>query len=299
MTTVTAARSPAPLTIRGRPLRRANQDAEALTGRPYISHSQLALFRGCPRKFAFHYVEKATPAFQASSLLFGSAMHAAIEFHFRRLLEGLVTSAADMLYAFLASWEAQQISTAASVGDIPIRFNKGEDMGTVTAMAERMIAAFLASPISHPVGQIVGIEEQFRVVLDDALPDILAKVDLVTQTADSLHVVDLKTSRSKWSPDRAAEGAEQLLLYGCTLREMSEGVGLPVRLHFAVITKAKTPVVQVLEVPASEGTLASVHENASRVWQTARAGNFYPSPSPLNCCLCPFKDRCPAFGGHR
>jgi len=141
-------------------LRRANQEAEYLTGRPYLSHSQLSTFRGCPRKFAFIYVEKAKPEFQASSLLFGSAMHAVFEHHFRAILEGTIdaalskppeTSAEEsggggLLQVFLNSWKSEQELR----GDVPIKYCKDEDFATITEMAQRMIAAFLASPLAQP-----------------------------------------------------------------------------------------------------------------------------------------------------
>lgn len=287
MTTVTAARSPAPSLPRP-----AEREAQALTGRPYLSHTQLSTYRSCPRKFAFLYVEKTNPDFQPSALLFGSALHTAMEHHYRARLEGQTVTPGELFHAFVGSWNDEVEARA-----VPIRFNKGEDFGSIREMAQRMIAAFLESPISRPAGRIVAIEERFRVALDNDLPDILAKVDLVTQTtnpgSEALHVVDLKTSRSRWNEVRVAESAEQLLLYGQTVRSVSEG--LPIKLHFAVITKAKTPVVQVLDVPSEEPRLDLVRANVGQVWQSARQGNFYPNPSPLSCSTCPFKSKCPAF----
>jgi len=42
-----------------------------------------------PKKFSFQYVEQIQPDFVPSSLLFGQAIHHAIELHYRCLLEGL------------------------------------------------------------------------------------------------------------------------------------------------------------------------------------------------------------------
>ena len=65
-----------------------NRLAERITGRPYLSHSQLSLMRSCPRKFAFTYVEKSTRDFVPVSLIFGGSIQAALELHFRCRLEG-------------------------------------------------------------------------------------------------------------------------------------------------------------------------------------------------------------------
>lgn len=89
------------------------------------------------------------------------------------------------------------------------------------------------------------MEEELQVQLDPDLPDLLAKVDLVTQADGCLHVVDFKTSRSRWNQQKAEESGEQLLLYGVTVAGMSRHLGTAVKLHFAIITKAKNPVVRL------------------------------------------------------
>src|SRR5205807_1349330 len=105
--------------------------------------------------------------------------------------------------------------------------------------------SFLNSPLASPKGTILGIEEELRVVLDVDLPDVLAKVDLVTQREDGIHVVDFKTSRSRWTEQKAQESAEQLLLYRASVGRLSRHLDMPVKLHFAILTKHKPPLVQV------------------------------------------------------
>jgi CRISPR/Cas system-associated exonuclease Cas4 (RecB family) len=269
-----------------------NALARRITGRTYLSHSQLALMRACPRKFAFVYVEKARPDFLPGSLLFGGSIHASLELFFRARLEGLGVTQEALLSAYHDGWRRQKQKAG---GDVPVRLCKGQTDDTLHALADRILKAFLASPLASPKGTILGVEEELRVVLDPEVPDVLAKVDLVTQTDGSLHVVDFKTSRSRWNEQKAQESADQLTLYGATVGGMSRSLGLPVKLHFAILTKAKTPVVQILPVETSPGRVAAMKENVAAVWQAIQTGNFYPSPHPQNCTGCPFKSRCPAF----
>jgi putative RecB family exonuclease len=274
--------------------RAPNQLAEQITGRPYLSHTQVSLMRSCPRKFAFQYVENAPKDFLPTSLLFGGSIHSALELFFRARLEGLAVTHEALLSAFHDNWRRQQ--SAAGV-DVPVRFNKTEDADTVHVLADRMIGAFLASPLASPKGTILGIEEELRVVLDPDLPDFLAKVDLVTQTDGSLHVIDFKTSRSRWNEQKAEESGEQLVIYGVTMARMSTSLGLPVKLHFAVLTKHKTPLVQLISVATDPQRVATMRESVGQVWTAIQSGNFYPSPSPQNCTSCPFRSRCPVFAG--
>ena len=276
------------------PIRAPNRLAEQITGRTYLSHSQLAQMRGCPKKFSFLYVEKAAPDFIPSSLIFGGSIHSSLEIYFRARLEGLGITHEALLSAYHDSWRRQKEKAG---GDVPVRFCKAETHDSLHALADRIITSFLNSPLASPKGIILGIEEELRVVLDLDLPDILAKVDLVTQTDGSLHVVDFKTSRSRWTDEKAQESADQLLLYGATVGTMSESLALPVKLHFAIITKAKKPVVQLLPVATNPDRVAAMKKNVAAVWEAIQAGYFYPNPSPMNCTGCPYRSRCPVFGG--
>jgi putative RecB family exonuclease len=288
MTTITAPDTRAP----DAPKRPPNRLAERITGRTYLSHSQISTMRSCPRKFAFLYVEKAPVDFIPSSLIFGGSIHSSLELHFRAKLEGLETTRTALLSAYHDAWRRQKEPAGRKV---PIRFNKDQNENDLHALAERMIASFLSSPLASPNGTILGVEEELRVQLDPDLPDLLAKVDLVTQTEGCLHVVDFKTSRSRWNEQKAQESGEQLLLYGVTVAGMSEHLGVPVKLHFAIITKAKKPVVQLLPIPTTPDRVQSLKENVAAVWAAIQSGNFYPSPSPQNCTTCPYRSRCSVF----
>ena len=272
-----------------------NRIAQNLTGRPYLSYTQISLMRSCPRKFSFQYVENAKKDFLPVSLIFGGAIHCALEHYFRARLEGQTACASGLIAAFSDAWrreEKQAIGT-------PIRFNAGDDLNTVMDLARRMIDAFLASPLAVPKGTIYGIEEEITVELDPDLPDIRAKVDLVTEVGRYLHVVDFKTSRSRWNQQKAEENAEQLLIYGTTIRSMSEGLGRQTGLHFGIITKARKPAVQLLPVESNPDRVAGVTESIRQVWRAMQAANFYPNPSPQNCSTCPYKSRCPALAAAR
>ena len=276
--------------------RAPNRRAEQITGRTYLSHSQLSLMRACPKKFSFLYVEKADPDFIPSSLIFGGSIHSSLEIYFRARLEGLDITHEALLSAYHDSWRRQKEKAG---GDVPVRFCKAESNDTLHALADRIITSFLNSALASPKGIILGIEEELRIVLDPDLPDVLAKVDLVTQTDGSLHVVDFKTSRSRWTDQKAQESADQLVLYGATVGTMSESLVLPVKLHFAIITKAKKPVVQLLPVATNPDRVAAMKENVLAVWEAIQSGNFYPNPSPMNYTGCPYRSRCPVFGGIR
>jgi hypothetical protein len=292
MTTVAVApRAPAPAAPPQRP---PNRLALSITGRNYVSYSQLSLMRSCPKKFELSYVLKAPKDFIPVSLVYGGSVHAALEVYYRARLEGLTLSAEEMLLAYHAAWRRNLQDAGEKV---LIKFGAKEDEPAVHALAQRTIAAFLASPLATPKGSILGIEEELKVVLHPDLPDVLTRVDLVTNSAAALYVTDFKTSRSRWTPEKAHEASDQLILYASATAGMARGMNLPVKLAFAVLTKAKTPIVQILPVPTDTSRVAAMTTAALQTWSAIRAGNFYPNPGPMTCSTCPFKSRCPAFAG--
>lgn len=196
-----------------------------------------------------------------------------------------------MLHVYHATW-AEDRGRAGS--DVPVRFGAKESESSVHALAERTFDAFLASPLANPKGTILGVEEELRVDLHPDLPSVLTKVDLVTMD-HAVYVTDFKTSRSTWSQQKVEESSDQLQLYAATTAGMARHLGLPVKLAFAILTKAKSPKVQVLPVRSDAGRIGSMTTTALTTWSAIVAGNFYPAPSPMNCSTCQFRSRCPVF----
>ena len=158
-----------------------------------------------------------------------------------------------------------------------------------------MLAAFLASDLTKQEGRIVGVEEELRGELSPELPDLLGRVDLLLETDDAVVVQDFKTSRSAWSEYQAEDQSEQLLLYADLVRRLIPGKQL--KLQFAVITKAKTPKVQLLEANFDESKLDRTKRVVEKVWSAIESGHFYPSPSPMQCPGCGYRSQCAAWRG--
>jgi hypothetical protein len=171
-----------------------------------------------------------------------------------------------------------------------IRFKKGESLDSLCMLAERMLVAFQKSELASPKGQIIGIEEELRGPLVDGCPDLMARVDMMIDTDDALQLVDLKTARSQWSQQHVEESASQLLIYSELAKPLADGK--PLRLAFAVLTKAKSPQFLLHPVEPSARQVDRTKRVVEQVWRAIQAGNFYPNPSPMNCPTCPYRKPC-------
>lgn len=256
--------------------------------RDYISYSAMRTFQACPLKYRFRYIDGLPESCTSSSLVFGSAIHAAIETCFRALLAGEPLPDLDALMAtYQQCWRANQTEQ--------IQFGASESVESLEQLARRMLAKFLASDVVQPEGRIIGIEEELRGELVPGVPDLLGRVDLLLETDEHVIIQDFKTARSAWSPDQAEESAEQLLLYGDLVRRLVPGKAL--RLRFAVITKTKDPKLQILDTDFDAERLERTKGVFKAVWSAVQAGHFYPSPSPMSCSGCGYRSHCTAWRG--
>lgn len=95
-----------------------NQVAEELTGRDYISWSAISTFQACPLKWHFRYALRLPEEVVSSSLVFGGAVHQAVELHYRELLSGNPAPDLDtLLYEYQSAWQDRDLDA--------VKFGKG------------------------------------------------------------------------------------------------------------------------------------------------------------------------------
>lgn len=269
------------------PIRDATEIAEMLTGRTYLSWSAISTYLKCPLRYQYRYLDQLPEEFVSSNLIFGSAIHAAIEISFReQLTSGRLLGIDALMAAYHERWIAANLSE--------VQFGTNEDLAGLGRLAERMLTSFLDSAASKPTGSIIGIEEEFQAPLIDNCPDLFARLDLMIETEEFLTVTDFKTARSRWSLSEVNASEGQLLIYHELVRVLSDK---PVRLQFAVITKTKEPVIDVRTVDPNPQRIERIRRLIQNVWTGIQLQNFYPVPSAMNCPSCGYRDRCSRWNG--
>jgi CRISPR/Cas system-associated exonuclease Cas4 (RecB family) len=124
---------------------------------------------------------------------------------------------------------------------------------------------------------------------------MLGRIDLLVETDEAITVVDFKTSRGKWSASQGEDAGEQLLAYSELFGNSFSGKSI--RLEFLVLTKTKTPSIERMSVPVSLQSIRRLQAVVTRVWRAITTGNFYPTPSPMVCSTCSFRERCRRWCG--
>jgi putative RecB family exonuclease len=255
--------------------------------RDYLSWSAGSTYLKCPLRYRFRYVDQIPEAFVSVSLVFGTAIHAALQAHFQELLNtGRVPGLEALTAAYHESWLGTDLSR--------VQFTRSDELHRLAVLAERMLTAFQSSSAAEAGGTILGVEEEVRSPVIAGCPDLLARLDLLVETDDALVVTDFKTSRARWLASDGEVAAGQLLVYHELVERFSEK---PIRLRFAVLTKGKKPTVDVIEVRADSSRTLRIRGLIRRVWRAIQGGHFYPAPSAMQCPSCPFQTQCRAWTG--
>jgi len=98
----------------------------------HISYSAISTFQACPLRFYFRYVLGLPERTISSGLVFGSALHRAVQYHFERLLIGDSGTDVDtLLDVFQDHWDSYQ--------DQAILYGKGENRDALGRLVERQL----------------------------------------------------------------------------------------------------------------------------------------------------------------
>jgi putative RecB family exonuclease len=265
--------------------RSPTQVAQSLTGRNYLSWSAISTFLRCPLRYRFRYLDGLPEEFVSANLVFGQAIHAAFDAFFRhQLTMGRSLGLDALLATYHDAWSQADLDK--------VQFGSGDSLAVLGQLAERMLATFVASDVSRPEGHILGVEEELQAPVIEGVPDLLARLDLLVDGGEALVLTDFKTSRSRWSEADVEASAGQLLLYHELVAPLADK---PVRLQFAVLTKTKSPQLDLHPVPVDPQATARIRGLIQRVWSAIQNEAFYPAPSAMNCPSCPFRQPCAAW----
>ena len=247
-----------------------------LATRVHLSHSQVGEFLGCPRRYHLHRRLGLPPLFTPSWLQFGIAVHEALALYQRRRLEGKPASVEDLVAAYRAAWDSSEL---------PVKLKEGESAADLQEKAGQMLAAYIASP--NTTGEVIAVEEPFRIQLPGELPAVEGRIDLVERSADGgLVLTDFKTAASKAEPEPA-----QLVLYREALRALDYPGGQDAKVRFVVLVKTKTPQVIVYEPELEQSSVGKLTSLYEAVWRDIERGVSFPIPG-WQCADCAWQQAC-------
>ena len=251
----------------------------------HVSVSQIQTWLRCPRQYELRYVRGAEPEVVPRALAFGSAFHGALATHYGAKKEKRELGEDEMLEGFRVVW-AEKTSTGVPLEDVD------EHAADPVDLAVRMLLAFQEHVANEDV-DVMAIEEPFAAILHhpetgEVLEEKLTGfIDLIVVEEGHPVVVEHKTSAKKFGHDQLRYDV-QLTAYQ---HAMNQRGWAEVGLRFQIVTKTKTPHVQVEDVLRDEIDEMDFLRTVVGVLRAIDAGAFFPIRG-WQCRGCQFRRRC-------
>ena len=238
----------------------------------HVSHSQLDMYLGCPRKWAMKYVYK-KPERPSDNLILGSCYHSALEHNFTQKIKSHVDlSISDVEASYV---DAVKLAIVAAKN----KLSTYEPSIDIEDIGLGLVRAYMIQVA--PSVQPIEVELQVNSIIGDT--NIIFKIDLIDE---NLTLIDHKTSAKKYTQDKA-DNDNQLTAYA-----YSQGSDCNCAFHVAL--KHKSPSIQVLPTTRSIEQILWWRAMAIGIINSMRAGIEYPNTSGWLCSpeYCDFWDDC-------
>jgi putative RecB family exonuclease len=256
-------------------------------GTPHISVSQIKTYLRCPRQYEYRYIRRVEPEFIPRPLAFGIAFHGALSRYYLHVRDfGTPPPVNDLVQTFADLWR-QRLD-----GKIPLQPGDDDNDDPID-LAARMLKAFHRQAALPAGVVVVAVEQPFEVGLHDpgtgeVMPErLVGAIDLVLDEHGRTILVEHKSAARRWSADQLRYDI-QPSAYQLAMREMrADQVGL----RYQIVTKTKSPLVQVVDVERSALDEDDFRRIAIGVLKAVDAGVSFPLRG-WHCGGCPYQRTC-------
>jgi DNA helicase-2/ATP-dependent DNA helicase PcrA len=273
-----------------------------------LSHSAIDDYLSCPLRYKYAQVLR-VPTRPHHALIYGSALHRAVQEFHRAHAAGRVLSEAELIAAFETAWTSEGFvsreheAARLEAGRAALRRFRAAQLepgAVIPAWVEREFAFALGGD------RIRGRFDRVDIVAtgsdgaiadeatEDAARAAMARADVVEPMLDLLGreavtITDYKSGDIR-DPGKARQRARdslQLQIYAMAYEAMTGRLPDAVQLHFL-----DSGLVGRAEVDPSR--LAKARATIAKVAAGVRARDYTPTPGTLTCTYCPFRDICPS-----
>lgn len=262
----------------------------------HLSYSQVSTYLSCSLRYFFHYVQGLPPEHLGSSLLLGTAVHAAIA----RYYETIQSTGHQDKPASVLEFFSDHLANSIAQAQIPILYkDEAPDADRLIVQGEGLLQAFLTQPAFDGL-EVVAVELPLSARLTDGngcVTDIelIGVIDLLLRdNLGRLLAIDHKTAKQPFTQDTIDHDL-QLSTYALLLTEngfLEPGAALTC--GFQVLRKLKNPKIErhlTLRTPDDIRRFAKV---AKSVLQGIENQTFLPC-SGWMCTDCPYASTCKAW----
>ena len=225
----------------------------------------------CPLKYRYTHVLK-VPVMRHHLVVYGAALHKAVEEFFKRQLQGYPMGAEELLAVFDRHWNAEGFLT-----------REHEELRR--AQGRRTLERFHASQQQAPE-QPTHIEEKFKFVYEDVM--VVGRWDRVDVHGEDVVIIDYKSSEvnDQSAADRRTRESLQLLLYALAWDVLHGTPPTRVELRFLETGVAGQATFTTEDFDRARSLLRTVAAGI-------RARAFHAQPQEFACRWCAYQAICP------
>ena len=248
------------------------------------SHSRLATFEDCPKRFEYRYVLKISTDTEGIEAFVGKRVHEILERLYKATERGQVPSLEKVIYRyhrlFEESYDANRVRIVRE--ETPVEFYR--------QVGEHCLTTYYRRHYPFDADETLGLEERIQYRDPEHGYRVQGFVDRIVRARDgTIEIHDYKTSRRIPSQKRL-DADRQLALYQIALREQHPDTPMRLVWHYLTFgaTRVSTRTPEQLDaLRAAIGDLVQRIESEER---------FEARPSAL-CDWCEYRDACPAARG--
>ena len=237
-----------------------------------VSHNQVDDYETCPLKYQYIHIKR-IPLRQHHSVVYGSAIHKAVEFYLRRRAVGNFTSLEDFLKAFDDAWRNEGFLT------------REHEEQRKRAGVEALTRFYHEEEASGQ--KPTDVEREFGFALGPTR--VRGRFDRVDDTSEGTVVIDYKSSdvTEQKKADQRAKESLQLKMYALAQKEMTGKLPARVELRFleSGLAGSHRP---------TEKDLAEARDAIEGAAAGIRARRFDPTPDYQTCRYCAYNQICPS-----
>ena len=255
------------------------------------SYSSLTTYEGCPRRYAYRYVEHLPGEVPPGQFAFGSAIHKAFEVFVRERIRARADGAPEPNVDLLRRACDEVLARAGLEPD---------ELARMQAAASPVLDRFLrreAASTSTPLAAELGFGLDVALPSDAGTFRFVGYIDRVDRTPDgATEITDYKTGRPRAQAE--VDRDRQLTAYAYAadcgaLRDPATGNAVPpasrLCLYFADGTEVSTT--------RTVGDLDSFEQDLVAMATSARRREFDPRPAPGRCRWCEYRRTCDDAAG--
>jgi ATP-dependent DNA helicase UvrD/PcrA len=237
-----------------------------------VSHHQVDDYRTCPLKYQYVHLLR-IPLRQHHAIVYGSALHKAVEFYLRRRVAGNYTSLEDFLRAFDDAWRNEGFLT------------REHEEKRKQAGVEALTRFYHEEEASGQ--KPLSVEGEFMFALGPTR--VRGRFDRVDDTAEGTVIVDYKSSdvTEQKVADKRARESLQLKMYALAHQQATGELPARVELRFleSGLAGRHAPTDQDLA-----DARTAIEEAAAGI----RARQFEATPGYQTCRYCAYNQICPS-----